>query len=303
MKRPAVQMNIPLRQRHSPCVGVCKIDDDAGLCLGCARTRAEIAAWPLLAEPAKNEVWVKLPARLASLSIRVRLLPWTVDEIREWVVATILGRRGKWVTGMLGALAEFPCGEGCTVSTQVNEDKIIGRACDALLQLRMHGRLRAFAFGEDGPVVLGLPKGHLTLPIAHMFTPLGEDRGSINPAHGDQMLFDFGLGRRCSRFCIRGGSDDLVGKLQAASGRAWSAVMAELGKAVIAESPARVVESELARIEVFSPIPPPNGKSPAGAHTHFLLQYLASGEEIPPALTLPDYAAPVAIFYPGIPPA
>jgi hypothetical protein len=43
--------------------------------------------------------------------------------------------------------------------------------------------------------------------------------------------------------------------------------MAELGKAVIAESPARIVESELARIEVFSSIPTPNGKSPAGAHT------------------------------------
>jgi hypothetical protein len=98
----------------------------------------------------------------------------------------------------------------------LKEDKIIGRAPDALLQLRMHDRLRAFAFGEDSPVVLGLPKGQLTLPIAHMFTPLGEEWDSINPAPCDQMLFDFGLGRRCGRFCIRSGSDDLVRKLQAA---------------------------------------------------------------------------------------
>lgn len=37
-------MNIPFRAVLSPCVGVCRMDED-GLCAGCHRTLDEIAAW------------------------------------------------------------------------------------------------------------------------------------------------------------------------------------------------------------------------------------------------------------------
>ena len=30
----------------SPCIGVCRLDRTTGLCAGCMRTSAEIAAWP-----------------------------------------------------------------------------------------------------------------------------------------------------------------------------------------------------------------------------------------------------------------
>jgi predicted Fe-S protein YdhL (DUF1289 family) len=290
------------RQRHSPCVGVCKIDDDSGFCLGCARTGTEVAAWPSLSSPAQDEVWAKLPERLTLLSVRVRLLPWTVEEIAAWVAMTITDRRGTWVTGMPGAVAEFPCDERREVVAELINDGILGRAPDALFRLRLHDRLRAFTFAADGPVVLGLPKGRITLPIARTFTVIGKDRDAIDATHSEQTLFDFGLGRRCSRFCIRT-DGKLVERLQAVAGQPWSSVLKELGTAITAESPTRVVGSELARIEVHSPIPIAGGKSPAGAHTHFLPQLLRAGEEIPPGLALPDYAAPVAIFYPGKPPA
>lgn len=298
----SVQESKPPRQRHSPCVGVCKIDDDTGFCLGCGRTRTEVAAWLSLTDATRNEVWAKLPERLALLSIRVRLLPWTVEEIAEWVAATITERRGTWVTGMPGAVAEFPCQEGREVAAEVREGLILGRASDSFFRLRVHDRLRAFTFAEDSPVVLGLPKARLTLPIARTFTELGKDRDAINATHREQTLFDFGLGRRCSRFCIRT-HGKLIERLHLLAGQPCSGVFKELGAAIIAESPTRVVESELARIEVFSPIPPTDGKSPAGAHTHFLPHFLLAGDEIPPALALPDYAAPVAIFYPAKPAA
>jgi hypothetical protein len=151
---------------------------------------------------------------------------------------------------------------------------------------------------ENGPIVLGLPKGRVTLPIAHTFTALDKDWDAIDAAHSGQTLFDFGLGRRYSRFGVRA-SGKLAVELQIVVGQSWCAVLALLGGAIIAESPTRVVESELARIEVFSPIPIADGKSPAGAHTHFLPQFLLRNEEIPPALALPEYAAPVGIFYPA----
>jgi predicted Fe-S protein YdhL (DUF1289 family) len=216
-------------------IGVCKIDDDTGFCIGCARRRTEVAAWPSLTDPAKDEVWAKLPERLALLSIRVKLLPWTVEEIAEWVAATITGHRGTWVTGVPGAVAEFPCQEGREVTAELKEDVVLGRASDALFRLRLHDRLRAFTFAEDGPLVLGLPKVRLTLPIARTFTVLGKDRDAIDAMHLEHILFDFGLGCHCSRFCVRTGGE-LGKKLQAAAGQPWSRVLAELGAAVVAES-------------------------------------------------------------------
>jgi predicted Fe-S protein YdhL (DUF1289 family) len=50
----------------SPCTDVCRIDPDSGLCEGCLRTIDEIAAWGTLDDPAKREIWKKLPARRAA---------------------------------------------------------------------------------------------------------------------------------------------------------------------------------------------------------------------------------------------
>lgn len=47
----------------SPCVDVCRIDQARGLCLGCARTLDEIAAWSTLDDEGKRAVLRLLPAR------------------------------------------------------------------------------------------------------------------------------------------------------------------------------------------------------------------------------------------------
>lgn len=47
----------------SPCVNVCQIDPNRGVCTGCLRTLDEIAAWSRLEEDAKRRVWAALPAR------------------------------------------------------------------------------------------------------------------------------------------------------------------------------------------------------------------------------------------------
>jgi hypothetical protein len=75
--------------------------------------------------------------------------------------------------------------------------------------------------------------------------------------------------------------------------------MTAAGSQILSASPHRVVESCLARIEVYAPIPLPHERSPDGTHTHFLPAFLSSGDEINPSLALPDYAAPAAIFYPS----
>jgi predicted Fe-S protein YdhL (DUF1289 family) len=53
----------------SPCIDVCRIDADNGLCQGCWRTLDEIAAWSTLEAPARRAVWALLPPRAAAAGV------------------------------------------------------------------------------------------------------------------------------------------------------------------------------------------------------------------------------------------
>lgn len=52
----------------SPCIGVCRIDPRAGLCVGCARTTGEIAIWRDASEAERARIMAELPQRRARLS-------------------------------------------------------------------------------------------------------------------------------------------------------------------------------------------------------------------------------------------
>ncbi|MCB1547365.1 MAG: DUF1289 domain-containing protein [Hyphomicrobiaceae bacterium] len=47
----------------TPCINVCTIDPDSGLCTGCARTVEEIATWLKFDEPRRQSIMRELPAR------------------------------------------------------------------------------------------------------------------------------------------------------------------------------------------------------------------------------------------------
>jgi predicted Fe-S protein YdhL (DUF1289 family) len=284
-------------------VGICKLDDATGFCLGCARTGDEIARWMSMDDVQRDDVWLELPERLKQLSVRVRLLPWTPDEIIDWTMKTISARRGTWVTGVPGAAAEFPCTPEREINVGATADAVVARAADASFRLRVTDKMRAFTFTEDGPVVLGMPRARAKMPSHDAVQTLGTDADAIDEAHRSDKLFDFGVGRKSSRFCVRTSDDALAQSLSNQTGRHWSEVMPAIGHEIIAVSPHRVVESTAARIEVYAPIPAPGMTSPSGAHTHFLPDFLKSGEEIPASLALPVFAMPVAIFYPAPTPA
>ena len=50
----------------SPCINVCRMNPDTGLCDGCLRTLAEIAAWSAMSGDEKRSVLAQLPKRGAS---------------------------------------------------------------------------------------------------------------------------------------------------------------------------------------------------------------------------------------------
>ncbi|WP_108977885.1 DUF1289 domain-containing protein [Leptospira ryugenii] len=49
--------------RNSPCIKVCMMDPDTGLCAGCFRTIEEIGTWSKLSEEEKQVLYQKLERR------------------------------------------------------------------------------------------------------------------------------------------------------------------------------------------------------------------------------------------------
>ena len=53
----------PPKAIATPCVQVCVVDGESGLCLGCFRTLKEIAGWRAMGEAARAAVMAELPGR------------------------------------------------------------------------------------------------------------------------------------------------------------------------------------------------------------------------------------------------
>jgi prolyl-tRNA editing enzyme YbaK/EbsC (Cys-tRNA(Pro) deacylase)/predicted Fe-S protein YdhL (DUF1289 family) len=57
----ATGQNVP-----SPCVSVCRMSEETGLCEGCYRTLDEIIQWSSADDPAKRAIWAQIEPRLAA---------------------------------------------------------------------------------------------------------------------------------------------------------------------------------------------------------------------------------------------
>ena len=47
----------------SPCINLCRMDEASGLCLGCARSIAEIVCWGGSTEAEKRAIWIAINDR------------------------------------------------------------------------------------------------------------------------------------------------------------------------------------------------------------------------------------------------
>ena len=56
-------MNGPPRPISTPCIKVCVVDGESGLCMGCYRTLPEVAGWTRLDEGARAAILADLPSR------------------------------------------------------------------------------------------------------------------------------------------------------------------------------------------------------------------------------------------------
>jgi predicted Fe-S protein YdhL (DUF1289 family) len=296
------EMNIPTMAIPSPCTGICKMDDASGVCLGCGRTGDEIAEWSLASDERRSAIWALLPRRFDSLGIAITRLPWPHGEIAEFVGRSLEQKSGIWTLGCYGAIAEFVCqhDEECCVT--VAGETITARSPRGALRLTIGEQVRALQLRVGngyGAIFLAVLKAKANLPVATTLTPLGLDECAIQPECRDQPWFDLGLGRDDLRFCIRSSSEELQDALNLVSGLPLSDVLQSVGATIITHGPARVVESPIGRAEIYTPVPPMDGQSPDGPHTHLLSGHLTTGRATPLGIDLPPVYALGATFYPS----
>ena len=53
----------PPKAIATPCVKVCVVDGESGLCLGCYRQLSEVAGWAKLSDAERAAIMAELPAR------------------------------------------------------------------------------------------------------------------------------------------------------------------------------------------------------------------------------------------------
>jgi len=207
-----------------------------------------------------------------------------------------------WSMGAPGAIAEF-------VRTTDEPALVTGTAA-----VTGRGGVRivpppdAIALAYETPVG---PEDHwnhavaLCVPAAGaaraVLTELGPDQHALRDADRDAVLFDLGLGLIGVDACVRTADPALLADLRAAVGRTLFEPGTSIAARLVAAAPHRVFTTACGRVEVYAAIPPPEGRSPDGPHTHLLPDVLRRRRTHAASVPVPDGLVPVAHLYPPHP--
>jgi hypothetical protein len=206
-----------------------------------------------------------------------------------------------WSMGVPGAIAEFIRLPG--EPSQRTDDGIVTDRGG--IRITAPPGTRALAYQTPvGPhdhwnhaVALCLPTDRARRAGRTVLTELGPDPSPLRPDDAGGVLFDLGLGTPTVDACVRVQDPDLLDTLRAAGGTRFTTVAERL----IAAGPHRVFRTALGRIEVYAAIPPPEGRSPDGPHTHLLPHLLRDRRTHPATVPIPPGHLPCAYLYPAHP--
>jgi hypothetical protein len=212
-----------------------------------------------------------------------------------------------WSLGTFGAIAEFvrEAGEAAdfarepgSVSAVTARGGLRIAPCD---DLRLVASETPTAESWSHRVALCLPRAACAGSGRRVLTEIGRDDEALREQDRGAVLFDLGLGALQVDCCIRSADGSLVEALRQHAGRSlFDAGNGAMGL-ILAANPHRVFVTRVGRIEVFAPIPPSDGKSPTGPHTHILPKLLAHGRTHAAGEPVPDGWVPCAHLYPPHP--
>ena len=135
----------------------------------------------------------------------------------------------------------------------------------------------------------------------HAVTELGPDPDPLRPRDAGGILFDMGLGFAHLRACVRSADPAVIAALREGCGQPLLEGHNPAALAILRHSPHRVFLSPAGRIEVFQAIPPPEGRTPDGPHTHILPALLRSRRSHAATTHLPDGLVPILQAFPPHP--
>ena len=196
---------------------------------------------------------------------------------RDLVRRHLIDAANGWSVGTWGAIGEFQYDE--------DEPDLVVDA-DGLAVSSRRGALRIGDLSGVTPFALIDDNGR-TREIAFCSARLANGRTVIHAL--DEVTFDLGIGVPHIDMLVRLSPDDLETRraLGAGLGRSLLTVDNTAGPAIGKASPTRIFRSAFAALEVHQPIPPPDGRSPVGPHSHLLPNHLKERRVHAPCSPLP----------------
>jgi hypothetical protein len=229
------------------------------------------------------------------------------ESITDLLAAQLADSETAWSIGSFGAIAEFMREADEVVKIGSGKETVSAIASKGGLRIVAHPELRPFASESlttqswSQRMALCLPEQTAPMNGRAELTEVGPDGESLRDEDRDGILFDIGLGTLQVDACVRSKDPDVIAALRRHVGKSVFATDSGAMGVILHANPHRVFMSKLGRVEVYQPIPPADGKSPEGPHTHVLPKLLAHHRTHAATEPVPQGWIPCAHFYPPHP--
>jgi hypothetical protein len=228
------------------------------------------------------------------------------DDARsfELLAAQIADHETSWSLGTFGAIAEFTRDPDEPVALLRSDASL--SAVTARGGIRIAARTGARLFASETTtrdswnhrISLCLHGTTCEMNQRNVLTEVGPDKEALRDQDRDAALFDLGLGALQADLCVRVSDPQVTAEFRSHAGRALFEPGNPAMSIILAANPHRAFVSRVGRIEVFQPIPPADGKSPEGPHTHVLPKLLHHRRTHSATELVPEGWVPCAHLYP-----
>jgi hypothetical protein len=225
----------------------------------------------------------------------------------ELLAAQMADHEAGWSLGTFGAIAEFARDGDEPVELSRTDADLAAVTARGGIRIAAHEHMRLFASESttreswSQRVSLCLPESRCAMNGRTALTALGPDAEALRKQDREAVLLDLGLGTLQVDACVRVADPKVTAELLSCAGRSLFEPGNPAMMIMLAASPHRVFISRLGRIEVFQPIPPADGKSPQGPHTHVLPKLLRHRRTHSATEPVPDGFIPCVHLYPAHP--
>jgi hypothetical protein len=225
----------------------------------------------------------------------------------ELLAAQMADPEASWSLGTFGAIAEFARDPDEPVELSRTDADLAAATARGGIRITPNEGLRLFASESatreswSQRVSLCLPENRCAMNGRIELTALGPDTEALREQDREAVLFDLGLVTLQVDACVRVADPKVIAELLPHVGRSLFEPGNPAMMIILGASPHRVFISRLGRIEVFQPIPPADGKSPNGPHTHVLPKLLRLRRTHAATEPVPDGFVPCAHLYPAHP--